>query len=114
MNPRTANFAEMEYWATRDDAPIHQLVIGGPEEAPDVIPCPVLVGESNADHGQRVHVAFQLDEIEVAALAQGGTLWLTTWGGLPIHLVEVVQREATQRVGGGFDRMNNDTNRAKD
>jgi hypothetical protein len=36
-----------------------------------------------------IHVAYQLDEIEVAHLARGGTLWLTTYGGLPIHLIEV-------------------------
>lgn len=65
--------------------------MGGPEEGPDVIPCPCLV----ANDAGVVHVAMTLDEIEVAALAQGGTLWLSTWGGLPIHLVEVVPRPAS-------------------
>jgi hypothetical protein len=36
------------------------------------------------------HVAYQLDEVDLANLAHGATLWLSTWGGLPIHLVEVV------------------------
>jgi hypothetical protein len=31
----------------------------------------------------------ELDEIELAALAHGGTIWLSTWGGLPAHQLEV-------------------------
>jgi hypothetical protein len=77
---------EVDYWRDRDGCEQHYQVIGGPEEGPDVIPCPALV----APGVNVVHVAMQLDEIEVAALAQGGRLWLTTWGGLPIHLIEVV------------------------
>lgn len=26
---------------------------------------------------------------EIAALAAGGTIWLSTWGGLPPHQIEV-------------------------
>lgn len=72
------------------------MIIGGPDEGPDVIPCPALVAhltvprdDGTTATGRVFHVAYQLDEIEVAALAQGGTLWLTTWGGLPIHHLEV-------------------------
>lgn len=73
------------WWTERDGCQQWRQVIGGPAEGPDVIPCPALIaGGVNC-----VHVAFKLDEIEVAHLARGGTLWLTTWGGLPIHLVEV-------------------------
>lgn len=89
MEPRAATEAEMAYWYESDGAEHHAVVIGGPEEAPDVIPCPALAC-LNDHHHRVVHVAYQLNEIEVAALAQGGTLWLTTWGGLPIHLLEVV------------------------
>ena len=60
-------------------------MIGGPAEGPDVIPCPALV----AAGVNCVHVAVQLDEIELAHLVHGGTLWLTTWGGLPVHLLSV-------------------------
>lgn len=88
MIPRSATDAEVAYWTERDEGEQRPAVIGGPEEAPDVIPCPALVCREKA----MVHVAFDLDEIEVAHLANGGTLWLTTWGGLPIHLVEVVPR----------------------
>lgn len=78
---------QVAYWTERDGCEQRYVVMGGPEEGADVIPCPCLVA---SDVGV-VHVALRLDEIEVAALAQGGTLWLSTWGGLPIHLVEVVR-----------------------
>lgn len=92
MKPVRATPEQQNWWDERDGAPNTLLVIGGPAEGPDVIPCPTVVSDPVAmgDHVGRIfHVALQLDEIEVAHLAQGGTLWLTTWGGLPIHLVEV-------------------------
>jgi hypothetical protein len=81
-----------ERWLAEDGVPSRIVVLGGPEEGPDVIPCPTLL----ADHpevGQITHVAYRLDEIELAHLAQGGTLWLTTWGGLPIHRLDVLPKE---------------------
>lgn len=85
MNPKPATDEQVAWWAERDGAPGERVVIGGPEEGPDVIPCPAIVTrEMNL-----IHVAYELDEIELAHLATGGTLWLTTWGGLPVHLVEV-------------------------
>lgn len=89
MNPVAATDEQAAYWAVRDLSVQVAVVIGGPEEAPDVIPCPALITPDRS----RAHVAYQLDEIEVAALAQGGTLWMTTWGGLPIHSLEVVARD---------------------
>jgi hypothetical protein len=86
MEPVPATEAQVSYWRERDGCEQRSVVMGGPEEGPDVIPCPCLV----ANEANVVHVAMRLDEIEVAHLATGGTLWLTTWGGLPIHLVEVV------------------------
>ncbi len=84
MNPVDTGQAGLDRWA--DQQPT-AYVIGGPEESDGVIPCPALVMH---DEGQVVvRVAWQLDEIEVAALAQGGILWLSTWGGLPIHLLHV-------------------------
>lgn len=85
MIPRLATPAEALYWARREDMAQSVVVIGGPEEGSDVIPCPALISESRV-----VHVAYQLDEIELAHLANGGTLWMSTWGGLPVHLLEVV------------------------
>lgn len=42
-----------------------------------------------------VRVAWKPNEIDVAALAQGGTIWLSTWGGLPPHQIEVQPPVAT-------------------
>lgn len=36
-----------------------------------------------------VRVAWKPDEIDLAHLARGGTIWLSTWGGLPPHMLEV-------------------------
>ncbi len=36
-----------------------------------------------------IHVAWQPDEIDLVRLAHGGTVWLTTLGGLPPHRLEV-------------------------
>lgn len=86
MNPREVTEAEAIYWSDRDGgSDVARVVIGGPEEGPDVIPCPAVV----SPEAGMIHVAYALDEIELAALAQGGTLWLTTWGPLPVHLLEV-------------------------
>lgn len=42
------------------------------------------------DQGQNVvRVAWKPDEIDLAHLANGGTIWLSTWGGLPPHMLEV-------------------------
>lgn len=89
MRPVEATDEQVAYWADRDGVDPMRVVMGGPEEGPDVIPCPCLVS-ADPSSGRLVHVAFELDEIEVAQLIHGGTLWLSTWGGLPVHLVEVV------------------------
>jgi hypothetical protein len=84
MEPVDTGQAGLDRWA--DQRP-RAVVIGGPAEGPDVVPCPAIITE--VDGTQVVRVAWQLDEIELAALARGGTLWLSTWGGLPIHLLHV-------------------------
>jgi hypothetical protein len=94
-DPKQATEAEIQLWEAQDGHPIQLVVIGGPEEGPDVTPCPALVSVSPDE--TLVRVAWQLDEIELAALAQGGTLWLTTWGGLPIHSIGVTYRAEDAR-----------------
>lgn len=89
MKPRPINDADMAYWA--DYSPVPQ-VIGGPPSEPDCIPCPALITRElreGRDDLLIVRVPFELDEIELTHLARGGTLWLSTWGGLPIHMMEV-------------------------
>lgn len=36
-----------------------------------------------------VRVAWKPNEVDLAHLARGGTIWLSTWGGLPPHMLEV-------------------------
>lgn len=73
MNPVIPTDAEIARWSAHDGQPLHLVSIGGPEEGDDVTPCPALVGAGF------VHVAWDLNEIELAQLATGGRLWLTTW-----------------------------------
>src|SRR5205085_9985647 len=99
MEPRPVTTDDIAHWVNRDGHAIGPILIGGPEEGPDVTPCPAIIGtEHVGEHIVRVvHVPWQLDEIELAALAQGGTLWLTTWGGLPVHRLEVTARGGANR-----------------
>lgn len=94
MNPVIPTDAEIARWSAHDGQPLHLVSIGGPEEGDDVTPCPALVGAGF------VHVAWDLNEIELAQLATGGRLWLTTWGGLPVHCLQVVARDTTTYRGG--------------
>jgi len=92
MIPVAPTAEQVAYWA--DLHPSEVVSIGGPQEGPDVTPCPAILTESNieGDHNPSVpvvRVAFQMDEIELTHLAKGGTLWLSCWGGLPIHMIEV-------------------------
>lgn len=86
--PIEASDEQLEAWVASDGALGVRYIIGGPHEGPDVIPClAIVVHEINV-----THVAYQLDEIELAHLAHlahGNPLWLTTWGGLPVHLLSV-------------------------
>lgn len=101
MRPVEATPEQIAWWRARDGVEVLPAIIGGPDEAPDVIPCPALISAVIVERegqepavGAVHHVAYKLDEIELAHLAQGGTLWLTTWGGLPIHHLEVQERES--------------------
>lgn len=71
-------------------------LIGGPHEFPDVIPCPALICKGDMGISHKVRVLWQLNEIELAALAEGGALWITTWGGLPIHDMCVIDKNGEQ------------------
>lgn len=88
MEPRRATDEEVEFWSIRYGTTARRAEISGPGEMPEVLPCPAIVmPEPGA-----IAVCWELNEIELAQLAQGGKLWLTTWGGLPIHSLEVIQK----------------------
>lgn len=86
MKPREITDDDLAYWAPLNPQP---ATFSGPGEVEaDVQPCPGLITDGD-EFGRVVRVPWTLDEIELAHLARGGTLWLSTWGGLPIHMLEV-------------------------
>lgn len=91
VETRRPDRAEITYWEQRDGRPQNPVLITDqPEE--NTTPCPALL---SIDDGQAVgHVAYDLSPDELAELVRGGRLWLTTWGGVPIHRVEVIGRDA--------------------
>jgi hypothetical protein len=89
MEPTIPDPTWAAYWAQRTELATDPYVIGGPNEGSNVIPCPALVSH-DGETSRMIHVAWSLNELELAALAQGATLWLTCWGGLPIHNLEVI------------------------
>lgn len=48
--------------------------------------------------GPCVRVAWRPDEIDLAHLAKGGVIWLSSWGGLPAHQIEVAPPPVTQGI----------------
>lgn len=50
-----------------------------------------------------VRVPWTLSDTEVHQLMMGGTLWLSTWGGLPPHMLEVQPPAAYEAPGGADD-----------
>lgn len=102
MIPRPITDADLGYWG---DFVCERVTFAADD--PDTIPCPALATLVPDPHGvvgtYVVRAAWQLDEIELAHLATGGTLWVTVelvvdleppalrwaWGGLPPHMLEV-------------------------
>lgn len=99
MNPVTVYSDEQRgYWAGHD---ARVVVFTSPADPPGCIPCPAIVTRVVED-GRAfdvVRVAWQPDEVEVAHLARGGTIWLSTWGGLPAHALEVQAPGPVTRPG---------------
>ena len=60
--------------------------------APDNVPgCESALGVVTLEPGDQlvVRVAWKPEPDDLEALAAGGTIWLSTWGGLPPHMLEV-------------------------
>lgn len=83
----------MEYWADLDPKPV---IYAADDETFN--PCPAIhtkdgtPGSGNIGGGLVVRVPVALDEIELARLAKGGTLWLSMWGGLAPWMLDVQAR----------------------
>jgi hypothetical protein len=90
MNPRGPSEEEVNYWAARERTYAAAASIGTSEELKDLVqPCPAVVMPEK----QMVAVCWELSEIDLAKLANGGKLWLVTWGGLPVHLLDIVGKD---------------------
>lgn len=89
MNPRDITDTDLGYWA--DLNPTRHVFTAPGEIEAGVEPCAGIVTDdaSGNQFGQVVRVPWVLNEIELTHLAKGGTLWLSTWGGLPMHMLEV-------------------------
>jgi hypothetical protein len=86
-NPREITEGDLAYWA--DYSP---RVVRYAADDPTINPCPAIittVNDTDVGGGIVARVAIQLDEIELVHLAKGGTLWLSTLGGLPPFQIEV-------------------------
>lgn len=75
----------LDYWADYDPRPV---TMNPPDGMDSCVAAPAVVRRSD-DGDTVVSVPWQPNEIELAHLARGGTIWLTTWGGLPPHMLEV-------------------------
>jgi hypothetical protein len=92
MQPRDIIPADLEYWA-----PLHPMKVVFSADDPSFTECPALKTldaevdgrRSTVGGGTVVRVPWTLDPEEVEVLAAGGTIWLSTWGGLPPHMLEV-------------------------
>lgn len=89
MKPRLIEPRDLAYWDELN--PVVHVFSGPGEIEAGVEPCPAVVTDDQIGNtfGPVVRVPWVLDEIELAHLARGGTLWLSTWGGLPMHMLEV-------------------------
>lgn len=86
MTPRDITETDLVYWAELNPR-VTVFTAPGEVEA-GIEPCPGLVTDGD-QFGRVCRVAITLDEIELVRLAKGGTLWLSTWGGLPPFMLEV-------------------------
>jgi hypothetical protein len=97
MQPRPITDRDLAYW--RDLQPRAATFTGPGEIEANIQPAPGIITQSDAP-GLDVEVCrvpFTIDEIDMAHLAHGGTIWVSFFGGCPIHQVEVQPRDAERR-----------------
>lgn len=89
MNPVTELSNEhIEYWS---GFPIKLGVFTASDDPPNCTPCNAIITLVNEDGRDLsvVRAPWKPNEVELVHLAKGGTIWLSTWGGLPAHMLEV-------------------------
>lgn len=97
MKPRPITPTDLDYFVGLQPE-VHTFTAPGEREA-GVEPCQALV-TCDPDMFERgpviVRVPWTLNEIELVHLAKGGTLWLSCWGHLPVHALDVQPPEANR------------------
>lgn len=91
MQPRLIHERDRWTWAALH--PREFNFTGPGEREHNIEPCPAIVTDDEVGGGQFgkvVRVPWTLDADELALLNNGGTLWLSTWGSLPIHSMMVL------------------------
>ena len=97
MEPREATEAEIDYWAKRNGRRIIACMCHGTPDAEGTPPYPALV---EGGRPGLFRFAYQLNKIELADLAQGGTLWLTIRNtSAADHLLQVIPSETALSLG---------------
>jgi hypothetical protein len=87
MNPRPIHHSDMDTWAHRNQRPV---TFSAPaEREAGIPPCEALITAAD-QFGPVIRVPWTLDEIELNHLANGGTIWLSCWNHLPVHLLQVI------------------------
>lgn len=85
MKPRPITEADVAYFGDQEP---RVVTFNAPEDMPDCEPVEGMFAH-HPSGGVVVRIPWVPDEIELAHLAQGGAVWLSTWGGLPPHMLEV-------------------------
>jgi hypothetical protein len=90
MKPRPVALADTDHWASLGlQAVMREFTSPAGCTAP-VESCEALVtGNPEWPGTSVVRVPWVLDDADRAALAAGGTLWLSCWGHLPVHNMHV-------------------------
>lgn len=87
MNSRELRLGDLEYWAAVNPKP---TVFAGDPDDDRVVPVTCLVTDNPGVEGyMMVRVPWQPDEEDLKLLNSGGTIWLSNWGGLSPHYLEV-------------------------
>jgi hypothetical protein len=86
MRPADVRRSDLDYWADGDPQTVE---FAAPGDLPECEPCRAVVTRPDPRGPSIVRVPWKPDEIDLAHLAKGGTIWLSVWGGLPPHSLEV-------------------------
>lgn len=90
MKPRNVTHHDLNYWQQQGFLAQPAKFVGSGEV--DAESCEtVLTSKGNA---QIVRVPWTLSQLELGQLLNGGTLWLSIWGGLPAHAISIQPPES--------------------